>query len=63
VALLAFAFIVTAIQAQTTATANAPDASSAGQAAAKPCTFDEYVKQIKHPVDWLSWGGRFPGAQ
>jgi hypothetical protein len=56
-ALLAFAFVVTTAPAQTTATAQAPDTSSAGQAAVKPSTFDAYIQQIKNPVDWLSWGG------
>ena len=58
-ALLAFAFVATAVRAQTSATANAPDTSNAGAAAAKPCTFDECVKEIKQPVDWFSWGGDF----
>jgi len=56
-ALLAFAFVTTAARAQTTATANAPDTSSAGQTASKPATFDDFIKDIKKPVDWFSWGG------
>jgi hypothetical protein len=37
-------------QAQTAVTTN-PAAS-----AATPSAFDEYVQQIKNPVDWFSWG-------
>jgi hypothetical protein len=56
-ALLAFAFVATTAPAQTTAAVKAPDMSSTGPAAAKPGTFDDIVKQIKNPTDWLSWGG------
>jgi hypothetical protein len=49
-ALLAFAFVATTAPAQTSAPVQAP-------AAAKPCTFDEWAKEIKNPTDWFSWGG------
>jgi hypothetical protein len=39
-------------QAQTAATNSAA-------AAAPICPFEDFVKQVKNPVDWLSWGGDF----
>jgi hypothetical protein len=54
-AVLAFAFVATTSQAQTTVTSNAADNPSAEQAA-QPRTFDDCVKGIKNPTDWLSWG-------
>jgi hypothetical protein len=39
-------------QAQTAATNSAA-------AAAPICSFEDFVKQVKNPVDWLSWGGDF----
>jgi hypothetical protein len=59
-ALLAFAFVATTAPAQlTTAPVRVPDTSSTEPVAAKPCTFDECVQQIKHPTDWLNWGADF----
>lgn len=57
-ALLAFAFLATATQAQTTITAKAADNPSAEQTA-KPRTFDDCIKDFKNPVDWLNWGADF----
>src|SRR5664279_5163101 len=57
-ALLVFAFVATTAPAQTTATANVPDASTATPATAI-WTFDEFAKEIKNPVGWFNWGGDF----
>ena len=57
-AVLAFALVATTTQAQTTTPAKVADTSGAEQAA-KPRTFDDCVKEIKNPTDWLNWGGDF----
>src|ERR1035441_4241680 len=49
----AFAAMSAITQAQT-ATATATNTAAP---AAPPSAFDEYVQQIKNPVDWFSWGG------
>ncbi len=56
-ALLAFAFVAINMPAQTTDTNMAAKASSATPAAI--WKFDEFAKQMKNPVGWLSWGGDF----
>jgi hypothetical protein len=56
VALLAFAFVATAVLAQTTATSNVARASSATPQAI--WKFDELAKRIKSPDGYqLNWGG------
>jgi len=50
VGIAVFAATSTITQAQTATTTTAAPA-------APPCTFDEYVQQVKNPVDWFSWGG------
>jgi hypothetical protein len=55
-ALLAFALVATTTPAQTTTPAKMAATSNAEQTA-KPRTFEDFAKEIKKPVDWLSWGG------
>ena len=45
---------MSAITHAQTATATATNTAAP---AAPPSAFDEYVQQIKNPVDWFSWGG------
>ena len=50
-ALLSFGLAATSASAQTTNSATAP--------AATPEGFEQYLQEIKNPVDWLTWGGDF----
>jgi hypothetical protein len=52
---LAFVLVSTTTPAQTTAPVKATDTPAVEQTA-KPRTVDDYVKEIKNPTDWLSWG-------
>ncbi len=46
-----------AVFAATSAITQAQTATTTVAPATPPSTFDEYVQQIKNPVDWFSWGG------
>ena len=57
VAVVAFVFVATTTRAQTTTPpVKLADTPSADQTA-KPRTFDDCVKELKNPTDWLNWGG------
>jgi hypothetical protein len=48
-----------AVFAATSAITQAQTATTTAAPAAPPSACDEYIQQIKNPLDWFSWGGDF----
>ncbi|HUI08280.1 MAG TPA: alginate export family protein [Verrucomicrobiae bacterium] len=61
-ALVALVALVAAARAQTPVVSNVAGLSGTGDPAeqtAQPRTVADCIKEIKHPTDWLNWGGDF----